>query len=119
ALGAVGFNLLTMKQPFRGDSDLEMTYNAMHQDPRRPSDATDQPIPPALDDLIVGMMARDQDARPRNVDVVLERLDAMTLATPWNRQLAADWWAAHPLTETHAANADRRTGLGPLRVEVN
>ena len=119
ALGAVAFNLLTMRQPFKGESDLEMTYNAMQQDPRPPSASTDQHIPPALDDLIVEMMARDPDARPRDAGAVLDRLDAITSATPWNRARAAAWWRAYPLTPPDAADRDRQSGLGALHVAVN
>jgi len=119
ALGAVGFNLLTRKQPFKGDSDLEIAYKAMHEDPRRPSEHTDQDIPPALDELILATMARDPDARPQNVETVLERLDDIALSVPWDRQLAAAWWQAHPPAMPAAKDTDRRTEPDQLRVAVN
>ena len=119
ALGAVGFNLLTRKQPFKGDSDLEIAYKAMHEDPRRPSEHTDQNIPPALDELILATMARDPDARPQNVETVLERLDDIALSVPWDRQLAAAWWQAHPPAKPTAKDTERRTEPDQLRVAVN
>ncbi len=119
ALGAVGFNMLTARQPFEGDSDLEIAYKAMHDDPRRPSECTDQDIPPALDDLILATMARNPDARPRNIEEVLERLDAIAVSVPWNRRLAAEWWEAHPPALPAAKDADRRTEPDQLRVAIN
>lgn len=96
ALGAVCFNLLTGEQAFDGDTALDIAYKAMHDEPRRPSEHARQTIPAELDDLVVQSLARDPADRPADIDRLLEQLERVALAVPWDENEAAEWWAAHP-----------------------
>jgi hypothetical protein len=96
ALGAVAFNLLTGRQAYEGDTALDVAYKAMHEPPRRPAEHSDLVIPPALDALVVTMMAPEPDGRPVDVDALLDALDRIAADAPWDEARAAAWWAAHP-----------------------
>ncbi len=95
SLGAVAFYLLTAKHHLSGGTDVDLLDRILREAPRRPSACTDQPIPTALDDLVLAMLSKDMDARPRDTDAVLAALDAIEGLDPWTEERAAGWWRAH------------------------
>jgi serine/threonine-protein kinase len=68
ALGAVLFTLLTGDPPFVGDTAAAVFGQHVYATPPRPSAARSD-TPPALDDLVVGMLAKDPISRPGATDV--------------------------------------------------
>ncbi len=75
ALGCLLYELVCGKPPFTGDiGDVLVAHQTQPITPPReivPS------IPAALDELIVRMLAKDPDARPRTMRIVDEALDAV------------------------------------------
>jgi eukaryotic-like serine/threonine-protein kinase len=78
ALGAVLYQMLTGKPPFEGNTAIVLMHCHMNEPPPRPSEKI-QEIPRALDDLVVGLMAKQPTDRPWDaaaVEVILTELRA-------------------------------------------
>ena len=95
SVGVVAFNLVTGKQPFEGSTAMEIAYHCANTPAPRPSEVTARAIPPELDQLIVDCMALDPGQRPASADVIIARLDAITLAEHWDQEAARNWWAGN------------------------
>jgi beta-lactam-binding protein with PASTA domain/tRNA A-37 threonylcarbamoyl transferase component Bud32 len=76
AAGVLGYELLTGRPPYDGETPLAVAYRHVHEDVPAPSAAADR-VPPALDRLIVDATARDPDRRPADGTALLERLRAV------------------------------------------
>ncbi len=78
ALGAVLYQMLTGKPPFEGTTAVVLMNSHMNEPPPRPSEKI-QEIPKALDNLVVGLMAKQPTDRPWDaaaVEVILTELRA-------------------------------------------
>ena len=76
ALGVVLYKMLTGKPPFEGDTAVVLMHRHVNEAPPRPSEKI-QEIPRALDDLVVGLMAKQPTDRPWDaaaVEVILSEL---------------------------------------------
>ncbi|MBL4635009.1 MAG: serine/threonine protein kinase [Kofleriaceae bacterium] len=76
ALGAVGYFMLTGKQVFSGKTVLEVCSDHLHTEPIPPSKRTDNPVPSALELLILDCLAKDPGDRPDSAATLAERLRA-------------------------------------------
>ena len=92
SVGVIAFNLVTGKQPFAGNTSMEIVYHCLNTPAPRPSEVADQPILPELDQLIVDCMAVEPDRRPASAEVIIARLDAIELAGYWDQEAARGWW---------------------------
>ncbi len=95
AVGVIGFNLLTGRQPFDGSNAMEIAHEVMSKDAPRPSSVADQDIPPELDRLILDCMARNPEERPENAEQIVARLDAINISESWGQETARAWWASN------------------------
>ena len=93
SVGVIAFNLVTGKQPFAGNTPMEIVYHTANTPAPRPGEVADQGIPPELDQLIVDCMAVDPGKRPLCADMIIERLDKIALADRWDESAARNWWA--------------------------
>lgn len=91
AVGAVAFFLLTGEPLFEGNTVVEICGHHLHTAPRRVSELVE--VPPALDDIVLGCVAKDPDERPQSAHELIGRLDALELT--WTRAQAAAWWEKH------------------------
>jgi tRNA A-37 threonylcarbamoyl transferase component Bud32 len=94
ALGCVAFWLLTgqLVFPMRGKG-AQMLAHA--QDiPRVPSTVTAQPVPAALDALLLRCLAKDPGQRPATAADLGRELAGIAFVVPWSDERAAAWWAA-------------------------
>jgi serine/threonine protein kinase len=82
-LGVIAFELLTGRPPFSGNL-LQLLQQHAETPPPRPSELA-RSIPPALDDLVVAMLAKDPNERP-SLARVRAVLDAVAV-TPAPRTL--------------------------------
>lgn len=84
SLGAMLYELSTGKPPFGEGDALEAAFGHLSRDPVPPSQVGPQGlISPRTDELLLGMLAKDPDARPADADQVLE------LVEEWVRAAAA------------------------------
>jgi eukaryotic-like serine/threonine-protein kinase len=95
SLGAVAYFLLTGKHHLSGGTDVDLLDRILREEPQPPSQATDQPIPPELDALVLACLSKEMDERPADTAVVVAALDAIGDLEPWTEADAARWWRAH------------------------
>ncbi|MDX1393495.1 MAG: protein kinase, partial [Gemmatimonadota bacterium] len=96
ALGVVLYEALTGELPFVGASETERIASILARDPAPPS-ALRPEVPPALDDLVLEMLAKEPAGRPGSAGLVQARLEALVrpavAETPLHRR-ATTWIAA-------------------------
>ncbi len=73
ALGIVFHELLTLKRLFRGDDDLQ-TLRLIREDVVLPPSQQRRDVDPAVDELVMQMLARDVSARLPSCQAVIDRL---------------------------------------------
>jgi eukaryotic-like serine/threonine-protein kinase len=113
ALGAVAYFLLTGEPPFTGHTVVEVCMRHMHSIPPPPSERAT--VPPDLEALILGCLAKEKAGRPASVAVLAQRLDACADAHSWTQAQAEAWWSTRAssrppsTTESVASGPTRRT----------
>jgi serine/threonine-protein kinase len=95
ALGCVAYWLLTGQQAFKGRTPIETMMQHVHGTVEPPSRRTELPIPSALDETIVALLAKDPAARPQTADELDARLHEIRVDPPWTAERAAQWWDLH------------------------
>ena len=90
SLGAMIYELVTGTVPFKGDRITEVISQHINTAPELPS-LRGAKIPPALEELILRLMAKDPDDRPESAAEVLQLLD--TIDPSDTSQLDADYLA--------------------------
>jgi len=78
ALGCVLHELLSGRPPFAHDNAMDVLRAHLVEPARPVSEATDEPIPPALDRLVYDCLAKEPDARPTMAEV-LRRLECPSM----------------------------------------
>ncbi|HEY6420931.1 MAG TPA: protein kinase [Candidatus Binataceae bacterium] len=81
SLGAMLFEMLTGRPPFIGDDLMAILTQHVSAVPLPPSAFASQ-VPPALDDLVLRMLAKTPEARPASASAVRDLLRSMTSAQP-------------------------------------
>ncbi|MEX2247264.1 MAG: protein kinase [Dehalococcoidia bacterium] len=76
ALGAMLYELVTGRPPFVGDSAAAVTSQHINAAPAAPS-SHEAAVPPALDALIMRMLAKAPGDRPESASAVFEELSGM------------------------------------------
>ncbi|MFI5372194.1 MAG: serine/threonine-protein kinase, partial [Candidatus Eisenbacteria bacterium] len=114
-LGVVLYEMLTGRVPFRGDRRETLTYAALNQEAEPPSRRRAE-VTPALDRLVLRLLARDSAERHATADVLLSDLSAV-------RAGASSQEHAHAPTDTPTATSSEArsvaadllaSGAGPL-----
>jgi serine/threonine-protein kinase len=94
ALGAVAYFILTGETVFGGKTVVEVCSHHLHTPVVPPSERTLEPIPPALEALVLRCLAKDPSARPPTAKALEAELAALDLG-PWTASEAEEWWAEH------------------------
>ncbi len=76
ALGASAWRLLTGETPFAGKDAREILRAAQSEDPRPPSELAIG-CPAGVDALVLELMAKDRDERPRSAALLKARVDQL------------------------------------------
>jgi tRNA A-37 threonylcarbamoyl transferase component Bud32 len=95
ALGCVAYWLLAGERLFDGEEQGELLRQHAQSDRVRLSERAKQPIPAALEDVVMACVAKDPGARPRDADEVSARLAASVPGEPWTSADAGAWWSAN------------------------
>lgn len=104
ALGAVGYFLLTGSPVFTGNT-VEVLGHHLHTRPARPSERRGEPLPAALEEVILSCLEKDPERRPRDARVLVDVLDAARVE-PWTEANARVWWAARDARRASDNGAD-------------
>ncbi len=121
ALGCVAYWLLTGKMVFEGQSAMQMMVQHVQAEPKRPSLRTEQPIPAALEELVMESLEKEPRRRPASAEVVGERLGAVPLTSAWSAERAEGWWGMHrpragevrPVADVLLSHEGREVRIGP------
>jgi eukaryotic-like serine/threonine-protein kinase len=100
--GCLAYWLLTGDLVFTGDTPMKLVMAHAHSPPVPPSAKTELPIPPQLDALVLSCLAKEREDRPPSARHLLERLEAITLETPWTAERAREWWRTNLRLERSA-----------------
>ena len=95
ALGCVAYWLLTGELVFPGKTPFEVLYGHVEEAPTPPSERARQPIPAALEALVLECLEKDPEARPRDAEDLGARLGAVVVEEPWTEAEALAWWQRH------------------------
>jgi hypothetical protein len=95
ALGAILYEVITGRMPFEGPSLMVILSRHLMDPPEPPTRRRpDLPIPPALDALVLEMLAKDPAQRPPSMEAVIERFAAIALslgATTPHAAMGSPW----------------------------
>jgi eukaryotic-like serine/threonine-protein kinase len=95
AIGCVAYWLLTGQFVFTADTPMALLLQHAQTPPAPPSARTEQPIPRALDDLVLSCLAKDPAHRPQSARELSHRLAELEGASAWTQDRARDWWVTH------------------------
>jgi eukaryotic-like serine/threonine-protein kinase len=93
ALGAVGYFLVTGRPPFEG-SLIQVCGHHLHTTPARPSDLLGEPVPTALEDVLMRCLEKAPQSRYPSATALGDALDASAIPA-WTQADARDWWRHH------------------------
>jgi len=107
ALGCVAYWLVTGELVFDAPSPMKMAIAHATEAPRSISERAPGACPAQLDRLILQCLSKDKSLRPSSALDLLQQLDAIPFATPWNEERAAAWWREHvPVAAAPSAESD-------------
>ncbi|MGH2784633.1 MAG: protein kinase domain-containing protein [Actinomycetota bacterium] len=96
SLGAMLYEMLTGRTPFLGDEAVAIISQHIGTAPVAPSWHNSE-VPPALERLVLALLAKDPDKRPATAAEVRDALTAIATATTTHGQAAAAVAEANPL----------------------
>lgn len=95
ATGCVAYWLLTGRRVFDGETALAVMMQHMQATPVPPSVHAQEPIPQALDALILACLAKNPIDRPASADVLYQRLNQLGIGESWTPNRRQTWWQTH------------------------
>jgi serine/threonine-protein kinase len=96
ALGCVAYWLLSGEKPFEADDAGELMRQHVQVAAAPLGERAKQPIPPALEAVVMACLAKEPASRPRDADELSERLARAVDGEPWSSAEALAWWAGKP-----------------------
>jgi serine/threonine-protein kinase len=118
ALGCVAYFALTGSLVFEADTSMKMLLQHLNEQPVRPSERSELPIPRELDDLIMGCLQKDPSLRPQNAGELLHMAYGCGCADTWNQAQAEGWWKVHLPHLTGSLQASVRRNAAAQVVSV-
>jgi serine/threonine protein kinase len=98
SLGCVAYWLLTGELLFEGDTAMAMIVKHVSEAPGSPSEKSLYQIPDELDRLVLQLLAKDPDDRPKSakdLEIALGQIPG----EEWTEESAEDWWTTHQPTQ--------------------
>ncbi len=91
AVGCVAYYLLTGRVVFEANTVVEALVRHVNDPPIPPSARINRPIPPALEQLVLALLAKRPEDRPESAAALARSLAAIEVE-PWGETEAAEWW---------------------------
>lgn len=95
SFGAVAFHLLTGRNVFEGASPTELIYQVLSAPRPSPSRFRGEPLPEALEQLVLRCLSVDPDFRPATFREILNLLKTVDPMDSWTQDDARSWWATN------------------------
>jgi len=108
AVGCVAYYLLTGQQVFDGDTPMKVMAKHLQEAPVPPSQRVQLDIPPRLEHVVLGCLAKKPEDRPHSA-AELSRLLAAADVERWTDEQASQWWASFRPSSTGALGSSDRT----------
>jgi serine/threonine-protein kinase len=118
ALGAVAYYLLTGQRVFTGKNAVELCLQHVSAPPPPPSSRTDQPIPAALEAVVMECLAKDPAARPPSAAALRARLGELPVPA-WDEDAGLAWWRRFEERRRTTVTSDTVTATQPLLITVD
>ena len=104
ALGCVAYWLLTGQNVFKAANPTMMMMQHLQSSPVPPSLKSPQPVPPALEELVMRCLAKSPEDRPPDAAELASLLAALRFTLPWTGARAQEWWMRHRAPDQPDAN---------------
>jgi serine/threonine-protein kinase len=102
--GCVAYWLLSGQLVFEASSALGMALEHVHRPPLRPSERTENEIPPMLEEVVMRCLEKDPGKRPQSARELRALLARVEFAETWSNDLAEEWWRTHvPIPDSAVA----------------
>lgn len=118
SLGGVAYWMLTGQPPFPGESSVEVIIDHVKTPPRRPTEISEMPIPPELDDIVMRCLEKKPERRFQRAADLATALRSVPFARPWNQERAREWWRLHAPEDARVAECYFRAQEGSGGVEI-
>lgn len=92
SVGAVGYILLTGETLFDGESSVDVCMQQLNDQPQRPSERIDQPLPEDLQNVLMSCLRKSPDERPLSAEDLADSLRHCQDANRWTPADAIHWW---------------------------
>jgi serine/threonine-protein kinase len=93
SFGGVAFHLLTGRSLFEGPGPAELLYQVLTSKRPSPSTLRGDPLPEALEALILDCLAIEPELRPSSMSEISATLKTIETPEPWSQDEARAWWA--------------------------
>jgi serine/threonine-protein kinase len=119
ALGCVAYWAVTGQLVFEADTAMKMFDEHLHTVPVPPSQRTELPVPPDVDDLIMRCLEKDPERRPRDAAELFKLWCGCGCCGAWTNDAARQWWELHlpelsgPFTLAMPAAPAARSAVAP------
>jgi len=94
ALGCVAYFLLSGKVVFEASNPVQAIGRHLNDTPAAIAERSGIAVPPALERLVLDLLAKKPENRPQSALEVSRRLAAVDLE-PWTEEKAVAWWNEH------------------------
>jgi eukaryotic-like serine/threonine-protein kinase len=111
ALGCVAYYLLTGHLVFEAEKAFQMIAKHLQTSPVPPSQRTDQPVSPQLEDLILKCLAKDAKYRPQSARELAAALSRVPVGA-WGEEDASHWWMTRRSVEQLASASTGANSVG-------
>jgi serine/threonine protein kinase len=101
ALGCVAYYLLTGHLVFEAETPMKMFVQHLQAQPIPPSQRSELPIPPELDQFVMACLEKDPDKRPQSARELFQMACACGPDARWTQESARTWWTQHLPELTH------------------
>jgi serine/threonine-protein kinase len=95
SLGALGYYLLTGEYVFDGKTVLEIHEQQLTAVPVPPSQRTNNPVSPELEQILLRCLEKDAGARPQSAHELRRLLLACSASAEWTPEARVAWWDAY------------------------